>query len=260
MTRHFADDINAAAARAARLGLQTRIDLDAFLALDSVTRAARWRGWDVTAKRDAVVQMITRIWVERFGPEDAGAAWDEALVELWIARYDARWGGELTQTERAVVGALELLADQAAGRAGSPTATPAERAEAQAQGRQVAAAQHEFLSGRRAVEAPHGTWSVPSATRPGQVYQVRLGGERPVCSCRRRASGCWHASLVSASESAPDLIHDPVPSTPALLPFPTGTTSTPRPADDEPTLGGVPLRFYEDDAPAAWGRAWRWAA
>ncbi|HEU4323340.1 MAG TPA: hypothetical protein VFS21_09350, partial [Roseiflexaceae bacterium] len=100
MTRHFADDINDAAARAARLGLQTRIDLDAFLALDSATRAARWRGWDVAAKADAVVQMLGR----------KGLDWTEELVAAYIEMYDAKWGGELTQTERAVAGALELLA------------------------------------------------------------------------------------------------------------------------------------------------------
>ncbi|HEU4322005.1 MAG TPA: hypothetical protein VFS21_02545, partial [Roseiflexaceae bacterium] len=178
----------------------------------------------------------------------------------YIEMYDAKWGGELTQTERAVAGALELLADQAAGRADSPTATAAQRAEAQAEARQVASAQREFLGGRRAVEVERGVWSVPSATRAGVAYEVRLG-ERAVCSCPRRASGCWHVQLASATERAPDLIHDPAPIAPALLPPapPASTLSTPRPAD-EPTLGGVPLRFYDDDAPAARGRAQRWAA
>ncbi|HEU4322024.1 MAG TPA: hypothetical protein VFS21_02640 [Roseiflexaceae bacterium] len=249
-TKRFADDINDAAARAARLGLQTRIDLDAFLALDSTTRAARWRGWDVSAKADAVMQMLGRKSIE----------WSEELVAAYIEMYDAKWGGELTQTERAVAGALELLADQAAGRADSPTATAAQRAEAQAEARQIVSAQREFLGGRRAVEVERGVWSVPSATRPGQVYQVQLG-EQAVCSCPRRSSGCWHVQLASATERAPDLIHDPAPIAPALLPPAPHSTSTLSTAPaDEPTLGGVPLRAYEGDAPRAQRRAQRWAA
>jgi hypothetical protein len=66
-----ADRINARIADEAREISRTRIDLDAFLALSSDERGARWRQWDVTAKADAVIQQLGR----------AGLSWDQATVD-----------------------------------------------------------------------------------------------------------------------------------------------------------------------------------
>lgn len=97
--KRFADDINQQLITEARLVAQTRIDLEAFLALPREVRAAQWRGWNRQAKADVVIQMIVQIWIERWGAEDAGEAWSEALVQHWIDRYDERWGTEQAAEE-----------------------------------------------------------------------------------------------------------------------------------------------------------------
>src|SRR5262245_44026104 len=87
---------------ARRIIRTTTIDLDAFLALSSEARAARWRQLDGGAKFQLVALMLTR----KYG------AWEEETVELALRTYDARWGASPLPTEAAVCAALERLADE----------------------------------------------------------------------------------------------------------------------------------------------------
>src|SRR5690242_15525557 len=79
---------------------QTRIDLDAFLALSSDERGARWRQWDVTAKMDAVIQQLDRMRID----------WNADVVDAWIARYDAKWENGHALSDLPIPPAAEILA------------------------------------------------------------------------------------------------------------------------------------------------------
>lgn len=217
-------------AQEARDVLHTRLDLDLFLALDPEARAARWRGWSLSAKVGAVIQMLERRFLERGGAlADLGQAWDDELVAQWIAKYDAKWGAEPTATEVAVVAALEVQQDQAE-LAERHARNGAERKAAQAEQRAVGRALEHFHAGARARQLASGAWAVDSSKLDGSRYEV--SGER--CACPRGAARCWHKVLRSAYELSGDHYADPSGRPHGDDPTPTAPTSTTPPSAPTP--------------------------
>lgn len=218
-------------AQEARDVLHTRLDLDLFLALDSEARAARWRGWSLSAKMDAVIQMLERRFLERGGAlADLGQAWDDELVAQWIAKYDAKWGAEPTATEVAVVAALEVQQDQA-DLAERHARNGAERSAAQAEQRAVSRALEHFHAGARARQLASGAWTVDSSALDGSRYEVSAGR----CTCPRGAARCWHKVLRNAYELATDHYAEPSGRPHGDDPTPTAPTSITPPSTPTPT-------------------------
>ena len=168
-----ADRINARIADEAQEISRTRIDLDAFLALSSEDRAARWRQWPSSAKTDAIIQQLGR----------AGLDWTAELVAHWTKHYDAKYG----VSDLVVPPAADILA------------VAKERSDlAQQHGDYAGAAQLNRLRvnvQRGAHLSFHlGDLLVQSVNNPGQVYAVNRRG----CTCPNGQAGrsqCWHVAL-----------------------------------------------------------------
>src|SRR6185369_14424053 len=129
----------------------TRIDLAAFLALSSEARAARWRQWSAADKADVVIQQLTRL----------GYAWDAALVETQIAKYDAKYA--IGPIDQAVEGALERLAQEHSAAARLAVAS-GDKAHATEERRQTTAytnALIQYRAGVRPELLASGAWLLP---------------------------------------------------------------------------------------------------
>lgn len=173
----FAEQIKAQMEDEARAILRnTRIDLDAFLALKGAARAARWRELDVTAKADLVIQQLRR----------AGVEWDDALVELWVEKYDERWGS-------APVSDLPIPSAVAIADAAAEQAALATRHGDHSGAGQLHRVRLNVLSGAR-IRWHLGELLISSLNTPSAVYAVSRRG----CSCPNGRAGktsCWHLAL-----------------------------------------------------------------
>lgn len=172
----------------------TRIDLDAFLALKGEARAARWRGFDRSAKEDAIIQQLRR----------KGIEWTAELLESWIAKYDAKWGAEPLPTEAATMAALSRLAHENAAHARTARAA-GERDDAAFFQRAATAytnALIEYRSGVRPTQAGD-SWLLPSRRAGEPAHLVRKDGDW-VCCCKAGASMHWPIALIIGLEVAAD--------------------------------------------------------
>lgn len=178
---------------AQRVIKETRIDLDAFLALNGEERAARWRQWPVSAKEDAIRQQLGR----------AGYDATAEIVAQWISHYDEKYtAGPI---ERAVEGALERLIDEHS-QAIRLAVQSGDKASATAERRQTTAfsnALDQYQKGIRPDVLPSGARRIPSSTPGKPVHIVTMDGDW-VCSCQAGASMHWPIALVIGIEVAED--------------------------------------------------------
>lgn len=170
------DNIKAQMADEAGYISRTRIDLDAFLAAGN-DRGAQWRGWDVSAKEDAVRQQLGRL----------GYGADAADVAFWIAKYDERYENGQRDSDLAIPPAAAILA-----RASDEHATAQQHGDTQGVA-QLNRVRMNITRGARLCWV-RGDLLIASINNPGQVYSVnRLG-----CSCPNGVAGkagCWHVAL-----------------------------------------------------------------
>lgn len=176
--------------------------LDTFLTYDLETRARVWRSMTDRSRNLIVSAMLIRAYND----------YDETSVALWVGRYNERWGTaplatdaqpDLSTVERAIAGALEMLATQADTALRSAT-TPEDRTYARRELNAANKALALFLSGTRPQRTPDGDWLLMSATQAGTVYRVGAIG----CSCPAGIAGasCWHASLITATQMGWDTV------------------------------------------------------
>jgi len=155
------------------------IDLDAFLALSSDDRAARWQQWDRAAKFQAVALMLER----KYGD------WSEEEIDSWIAKYDAKWAPAvaLPSSDLTIPSTDDILS------------LVKERAElAERHGDYPGAGQLNRVR-LSLLRGAHIAWHlgdllIASVNTPGLVYAVSRRG----CTCangRAGKSSCWHVAL-----------------------------------------------------------------
>ncbi len=154
----------------------TVIDLDAFLALSSDDRAARWRQWDRAAKFQACALQLER----------KQGDWTPDQVEQAILHYDRKWGPEPRSDLPIppIPEILEVVVD---------TIADARRHQDWQGVRQFDRIRANILGGAK-LAWHHGDLLITSLNNPGAVYSVNARG----CSCPNGAAGkasCWHIAL-----------------------------------------------------------------
>jgi hypothetical protein len=184
------DNIKANIAAEAQYVARIRIDLDAFLALSSDERGARWRQWPVSAKEDAVRQQLMRL----------NCTTEADDVAYWIAKYDEKYA--LGPIEQAVEGALERLALENAQHA-KTAETASDRAYFRRASTAYTNALIEYRKGVRPDVLSHRAQLLPSRRTGEAPHLVTLDGDW-VCSCKAQASMHWPIALVIGLEVAQD--------------------------------------------------------
>lgn len=203
-----ADRINARIADEAQHIARTRIDLDAFLALSSTERAARWRQMDRAGKWDLVTQAITR----QVGD------WMTEEVERAIEHWDARYA--LPASETAVCAALERMAEETAQHARVSRAA-GEKDDAkffQRASNAYAKALGFYQNGLRPVQTERG-WMLPSQRAGEPPHLLHKDGDW-VCCCPSGEHIHWASALIIGLEIAGDdmdRFDDPMDAAPAEL-------------------------------------------
>lgn len=170
----------------------TVLDLDTFLALDSDAKACLWRQWDVATKRQAVQLMLTR----KHGD------WYSSEVDIYVTRYDAKWGAEPTPTEAAVAGALERLAEHDAAHARTARAQGLKDDAKffQRQANAYARALEAYRDGIRPISLGRNKWLLPSRS-DGVPHILTLDGDW-TCSCAAGSTAHWAKMLIIALDQA----------------------------------------------------------
>lgn len=168
----------------------TRIDLAAFLALDSDARAICWRQWDTAAKADVVIQQLN---AKQLG-------WDNATVAAYIAKYDAKYAAG--PVEAAVEGALERLALESSA-AARQAETVADRAHFRRETTAYTNALVEYRRGVRPELLASGAWLLPSSQPGKPAHIVTMDGDW-VCNCKAGQSMHWPIALVIGCDVALD--------------------------------------------------------
>lgn len=172
----------------ARHTSRTTIDVGAFLALSTTDRAARWRQWSRTTKRELVIAAAAK----------AGFDWDGDTVERAIDEWDRRYSASPITTM--VTGKLDDLTREHAHNA--DRAADAGRVDDAAYFRRWSTAYRnageDYANGARPLPTTSGAWVVDNSRRDG-TYTI-TGGH---CTCKagERGDPCRHAALVLALEA-----------------------------------------------------------
>lgn len=178
----------------------THIDLDAFLALGSEQRAARWRTLDAGDKQQLVAQAIVR---------QTGRDWTVEEVEACVAHWDGKYGAAPLATEAAVAGAMEREAERAA-QSARQARQDGRKDEATYFQRQATAYTHaleQWLKGVRPTYLQNGAWLLPSRRAGEAAHIVRMDGDW-VCSCKAGHSMHWPIAMVIGQEMGADALND----------------------------------------------------
>ncbi len=185
------EELNRLAHEARYTYVTARLDLDAFLALDTVERALRWMGWDT----DTRIQCVQLAMQRRYGD------WDEALIPDAIEHWDAKFSAVLLAANIDSVAAraaatvpselvLQVLGDGLGLAHDRRTATA------------YTNAQRHWRRGLRPRALPGQRWLVPSSS--GQVAHLvcRADDGQWVCSCAAGRSMHWPLALVQSLDAA----------------------------------------------------------
>jgi hypothetical protein len=164
-----------------------------FVSLSPERQASCWRGLSVAEKSRLVVRRI----------EALGKDWTPAVVEAFIAKYDARFAAG--PIDAAIEGALERLAEESA------TAMRLARADNDKAGGafwQRAATSYtnaliEYRKGVRPEILASGAQLLPSRRAGEAPHIVRMDGDW-TCSCKAGAAMHWSLALIIGIETAYD--------------------------------------------------------